>query len=67
MADPVERTYVVVPTPTNILNLVNENIVNTLRSRQSSDIEFESLYRFAYRIHYNTGELLITKDLSEEQ
>jgi hypothetical protein len=67
MADPVEKVSVVVPTPTNILNLVNENIVNNLRRLQESDIELESLYRLAYRIHYNTGELLVSKDLSEEQ
>jgi hypothetical protein len=67
MADPVEKVALVIPTPLNILNLANENIVDNLRRQQSSDIEFESLYRLAYRIHYNTGELLVTKDLSEEQ
>lgn len=67
MAEPVEKTSIVVPTATNIVNLVNENIVNNLRRNQSSDIELESLYRLSYRIHYNTGELLVTKDLSEEE
>lgn len=67
MAEPVEKTVVVIPTSTNILNLVHENIVTNLRRRQSSDIQLESLYRLAYRVHYNTGELLVTKDLSEEQ
>lgn len=67
MADPVEKVALIVPTALNILNLANENIVDNLRRNQSSDIEFESLYRLAYRIHYNTGELLITKDLSEDQ
>ena len=67
MADPVEKVALVIPTPLNILNLANENIVDNLRRQQESDIEFESLYRLAHRIHYNTGELLVTKDLSEDQ
>jgi hypothetical protein len=45
------------PTPRNFLRLANENIMANLRRRQDANLEFPSLYRMAYMVVYNTGEI----------
>ena len=50
----------VMPTPLNILSEIHKNIVGNLRRGRSGDLALPSLYRLAYAIHYNTGEMLIT-------
>jgi len=54
------RRRFIVPTAINLLNLVNENIVNNLRRLQDSDLGIPSLYRLAFMVYYNTGELPVT-------
>lgn len=61
----VTRRFIV-PTALNVLNLVNENIVNNLRRLQDSDLELPSLYRLAFMVYYNTGELPVTMGESDE-
>jgi hypothetical protein len=61
-----ERKEFIMPTALNMLNLVNENIVNNLRRRHDAVIEFPSLYKLAFMVHHNTGELLITRGPVEE-
>lgn len=63
----LDKHVLVVPSAPNILNLVHENIVTNLRRRQDADLELPSLYRLAYAIHYNTGEMLVTRGASEEE
>lgn len=61
----LNRREFMIPTATNVVNLVSQNIADNLRRRQDSDIVLPSLYRLAYAIHYNTGEFLVTRGLSE--
>lgn len=56
----------IVPTAINVLNVVNENIVNNLRRLQDSDLGLPSLYRLAFMVYYNTGELPVTLGTSDE-
>jgi len=67
MAEILDRRTLIMPTPTNIVNYVNENIVTNLRKRQNSDIQLPSLYRLAFMVHYNTGELYVTRGASEDE
>jgi len=60
------RKEFIMPTAINMLNLVNENIVANLRRRQDAAIEFPSLYKLAFMVHHNTGELLITRGAVEK-
>lgn len=62
----IDRYELVIPSAPNIINMVNTNIVENLRRRQNSDIELPSLYRLAYAMHYNTGELYMKKSTVEE-
>jgi len=62
----LKRRVLIAPTAPNILNLVNENIVDNLRRRQNSDVDLPSLYRLAFTIHYNTGEMLVTRGVTED-
>ena len=62
----IDRRELMVPTAVNIVNLVSQNIADNMRRRQDSEIELLSLYRLAYTIHYNTGELLVTRGLTTE-
>lgn len=56
----------IVPTAINMLNLVNENIVDNLRRFQDSGLVLPSLYRLAFMVYYNTGELPITLGDSDD-
>jgi len=66
MAEPLDKRTLIMPTAPNVLNLVHENIVSNLRRRQASDLELPSLYRLAYMVHYNTGELVVDRGQSED-
>ena len=61
----MDRRELMVPTAVNIINLVSQNITDNLRRRQDSDITLPSLYRLAFTMHYNTGELLVTRGASK--
>lgn len=63
----MDRKTMVLPTAPNILNLVHENIVDNLRRRQDSDLVLPSLYRLAFAMHYNTGEMVVTRNSSEDE
>lgn len=65
VADQLDRREFIIPTAPNILNLVNENITTNLRRRQDSDLDLPSLYRLGFAIHYNTGEMLVTRGATE--
>jgi hypothetical protein len=72
MADPndpqaADKRELIMPTPVNVLNAVHRNIVNNLRRGRSSDLDLPSLYRLAFAVHYNTGEMVLTLGDSEEQ
>ena len=56
----------IVPTALNVLNVVNDNIVNNLRRLQESDLGLPSLYRLAFMVYYNTGEIPVTFGTSDE-
>ena len=58
---PKKRVFIM-PTPLNILSVVHENVVDNLRRGRRSDLQLPSLYRLAFAVHYNTGEMLIEKD-----
>jgi hypothetical protein len=62
----LDRKTLVIPTATNILNLINENIITNMLRRQDSDLELLSLYRLAHMIHYNEGEYLVVQKQTEE-
>lgn len=64
-SDSLDRRKLIIPTALNVLNLVDENIIDNLRKRQDSDIQLPSLYRLAFMVHYNTGELPVTYGRSE--
>jgi hypothetical protein len=49
----------IVPTALNVLNAINENIVANLRRDQDAALEFPSLYRLAFMVYNNTGEIMV--------
>lgn len=55
----IQRRFII-PTAINVLNVVNENIVNNQRRLQDSSIGLPSLYRLAFMVYYNTGEIPVT-------
>jgi hypothetical protein len=63
---PTKRTFIM-PTAINVLNLVNENIITNLLRKQDSALEIPSLFRLAFMVHNNTGELPVTKGDYEEE
>lgn len=69
MADPVasDKRKFIMPTPLNVLSEVHRNTVDNLRRGRSADLALPSLYRLAFAVHYNTGEMMITYSDSEEQ
>jgi len=62
----LDRREFILPTALNVLNVAHENIVSNLRRRRDSDIEFTSLFRLAFMVHHNTGEIMVTRGVSEE-
>jgi hypothetical protein len=62
-----KKRVFIIPTPINVLSTANENIVSNLRRGRRSDLQLPSLYRLAFAVHYNTGEMLIEKDESDQQ
>lgn len=69
MADPTtaNKRKFIMPTPLNVLSEVHRNTVDNLRRGRDADLELPSLYRLAFAVHYNTGEMMITYGDSEEQ
>ena len=72
MADPntpqaAPKRVLIMPSPINVLNAVHRNIVDNLRRGRAADLELPSLYRLAFAVHYNTGEMVLTLSPSEEQ
>jgi hypothetical protein len=57
---------VITPTAINVIGVVHQNIVSNLRRKQPSDIELPSMYRRAFMMTYETGEILTTDDIKEE-
>lgn len=62
----MDRREFIMPTAINVLNIVHENIVANLRRRQNSDLQLGSLYRVAFMVHHNTGEILVTRGATPE-
>jgi hypothetical protein len=62
----LERREFIMPTAPNILNLVHSNMVDNFRRRQNANIELPSLYRLSFMVHHNTGELLVSRGVTEE-
>jgi hypothetical protein len=52
---------VVIPTATNIVLMVSENISSNLRKGQASDIALPSLYKRAFLIVNETDEVALVK------
>jgi hypothetical protein len=67
--DPVtaDKRLFIMPTPINVLSEVHRNIVDNLRRARSADLELPSLYRLAFAVHYNTGEMMVIRGDSEDQ
>lgn len=67
--DPVtaDKRKFIMPTPLNVLSEVHRNIVDNLRRGRAADLELPSLYRLAFAVNYNTGEMMITVGDSEDQ
>jgi hypothetical protein len=67
--DPVtaDKRKFIMPSPLNVLSEVHRNIVDNLRRGRGADLELPSLYRLAFAVHYNTGEMMITVGDSEDQ
>jgi hypothetical protein len=63
----LERREFIMPTATNVLNLVHSNMVDNFRRRQNAQVELPSLYRLAFMVHHNTGELLVSRGVMEEK
>ena len=59
MADTLPHREFIMPTPKNFIRLFNTNLMDNLRRRQDSDAALPSLYRRAYMMAYNTGEILV--------
>lgn len=64
---PADKRVLIMPTPINVLNAVHKNIVDNLRRGRAADLELPSLYRLAFAVHYNTGEMVLTFNESENQ
>lgn len=64
---PADKRVLIMPTPINVLSAVHKNIVDNLRRGRAADLELPSLYRLAFAVHYNTGEMVLTLGDSEEQ
>jgi hypothetical protein len=64
---PADKRILIMPTPINVLNAVHKNIVDNLRRGRAADLELPSLYRLAFAVHYNTGEMVLTLGDSEDQ
>lgn len=61
------KRVLIMPTPINVLSQVHKNIVDNLRHGRAADLELPSLYRLAFTVHYNTGEMILTLGDSEDQ
>lgn len=59
MASRSARVEVIVPTAINVCLVVNENIIDNLRRKKSSDLTMASLYRRARMVIGETGEVAI--------
>lgn len=57
------KLNVVIPTSINIVGIVHENIVGNLLRAQDSDLEMPSLYRRAFMIVNEVGEIYTTEDV----
>lgn len=52
---------IIIPTATNFLLMVVENIVANLRAQQSANLNLPSLYKRAYLVAYETDEVAVVK------
>lgn len=57
----IDKHEFIMPTAINIHNIIHENIVNNFKNGQDSNVDIASLYRLAFMVYHNTGELLITR------
>ena len=57
----------IIPTPESLLQVANTNIVDNLRRRRDANLDVPSLYRRAYMVAYNTGELPVQFDTVTEE
>ena len=62
-----DKRFFIMPTPLNVMSEVHRNIVDNLRRGRAADLELPGLYRLAFTVHYNTGEMMITRGDSEDQ
>jgi len=68
MATSPPSRQLTMPTPRSLLRLANDNIMNNLRRRQDADLALPSLYKLAFAVVYNTGEMAIELgDTPQEQ
>jgi hypothetical protein len=57
----------VIPTAINTLTVVHQNVVTNLLRKQVSDVELPSMYKRAFMMTYETGELYTTDDLPADE
>jgi hypothetical protein len=57
MATSPPSRQLTMPTPRTFLRLANDNIMNNLRRRRDANLALPSLYKLAYAVVYNTGEI----------
>lgn len=62
MAKEVKITAVI-PTAINTLAVVHQNVVTNLKRAEVSDVELPSMYKRAFMITYETGEIYTTDDV----
>lgn len=56
-----EPVTIIVPTSTNVVLMVADNINTNLRKQQTSNISLPSLYKRAYLVAYETDEIAVAK------
>jgi len=58
---PTGTVMIVVPTATNVVLMMSENIMANLRLRQPASLELPSMYKRAYLVAYETDEIAVVK------
>ncbi len=56
----------VIPTSVNIIGVAHENIVTNLLREKTSSVELPTMYRRAFMIVNETGELFVSEEVSED-
>jgi hypothetical protein len=64
MADTKTRIDIIIPTATNFVLMVNENIVDNLLLRKASDIVVPSMYKRAFLVVNETDEIAIVRKVT---